>query len=65
VRPALAAMGVPQKLFVSAMVEAGQEHGFLKAVLNKLPKDEEYKVDVLKKEDETKVDIDAGEAPLF
>jgi hypothetical protein len=34
-------MGVPQKLMVSAMIEAGQEHEFLKKVLNKLPKDEE------------------------
>jgi len=58
-------MGVPQKLMVSALLEAGQEHGFLKKVLDKLPKDEEYKVDMLKKEEETKVDLDAGEAPLF
>lgn len=65
VRPALAAMGVPQKLMVSALLEAGQEHGFLKKVLDKLPKDEEYKVDMLKKEEETKVELDAGEAPLF
>lgn len=58
-------MGVPQKLMVSALIEAGQEHAFLKAVLNKLPKDEEYKVDMLKKEDETKAELDAGEAPPF
>jgi len=65
VRPALAAIGVPQKLMVSALIEAGPEHQFLKAVLDKIPKDEEYKVDVAK--DPTAVDesLDEGKSPLF
>ena len=44
VSPALASnvKGIPQKMMVSAMVEAGQEHEFLKKMLNKLPKDEQY-----------------------
>lgn len=64
-RPTLASNGVAQKLIVSAMVEAGAEHEFLKAVLEKVPKDEEYKVSVPKKPLEESASVDEGASPLF
>jgi len=61
----MAAIGVPQKLFVSALLDAGREHEFLKAVLEKVPKDETFKLDVPKKPIVVDATLEEGSTPLF
>lgn len=54
-RPALAAIDVPQKLMISALLESGQKH-----VFDRLPKDKVK----LKKEEESNADVGVAEAVL-
>lgn len=61
IRPALAAMGVAQKLVVSALIEVGAEHEFLAKILDKIPKD----TDPAKGPIEIKADLEQGKPPLF
>lgn len=65
VRPSLAANGVPQKLFMSVLLEVGKEHEYLKALLAKIPKKEnhEHMADVGKIEGP--ITLEESEAPLL